>query len=113
MQTSLLTLSGAGLEVAGWRARAIAQNLANIDTPGYKAETVPFAANLRRAMAGQGPRVASLTGTVERNDGNNVSVDQQMTLLAKNTLLQQTMSGELRNAFARLGLVINGTGVIT
>ncbi len=49
------------LDLAASQAKLTAQNMANVDTPGYKAVGMDFEAEMRDAMAGveQGARRAS------------------------------------------------------
>jgi flagellar basal-body rod protein FlgB len=65
-------------------------NMANVDTPGYRAVGMDFEAEMRRAMtdidAGEGleePRVTLVDGLVVRPDGNNVSMDRESLTLAE------------------------------
>lgn len=78
----------AALKGLALRQRAIASNLANIDTPGYKALRVRFEDRLRQALrAGEAARLESAArlevdgSTAMRNDGNNVDPDEQLVLL--------------------------------
>jgi flagellar basal-body rod protein FlgB len=95
------------------RQQSIGNNLANVDTPGFKGTDVAFETELKRAM-GSGSGSASLTlattngrhlagslgaasqevslqevelpGSQLRNDGNNVDVDREMARLAETSL---------------------------
>lgn len=73
---SFLTRAGNVLELQEARQRLIASNIANADTPGYKARDINFSANLTAALK---------TGTVNPQplyvqnapvglDGNNVDL---------------------------------------
>jgi flagellar basal-body rod protein FlgB len=74
----------------------VANNLANAETPGYRARVLSFRQALARAVT-QGPdavsavegTLATLPGRVQAN-GNNVSVTQQMTFLAQDQLYYNT-----------------------
>jgi len=63
------------------RQRAIAGNIANVQTPGYHAQRVQFEDDLRQALqSGDSPAVASTTRTSldpTRLDGNNVNLDTE------------------------------------
>ncbi len=100
---------GAALKGLSLRQRAIASNLANIDTPGYKGLKVRFEDRLRRALrAGAfdpqelGPRLEVDGSTAMRNDGNNVDLDQQLTLL-NDTVLRYAALTQVMGR--RLGLL--------
>ncbi len=83
---------------ATWeRNGAIAQNIANVDTPGYKRKTVSFEEELREAMESKdfkksdADKIEITVSEDNRNlnmrlDGNNVDIDAEMAALAKNTI---------------------------
>jgi flagellar basal-body rod protein FlgB len=95
------------------RQRTIANNVANVDTPGFKASEVRFEDVLNKAVSRARPgtsvsqsaldaqaRATSLVdGTTTRADGNNVDIDQQMEMLSEANLnysaLTQVMSTRL------------------
>lgn len=100
------------------RQRTIANNVANVDTPGFKASQVRFEDFLNKAVNSAKPgagvnqmaldaqarSTSPVDGTTSRADGNNVDVDQQMEMLSEANLnysaLTQVMStrlGILRN----------------
>lgn len=67
-----------------------AGNMANIDTPGYRAMGLDFEAEMGRAMreidadeAVRAPRVKAVDGLIVRPDGNNVSMDRESLNLAE------------------------------
>ena len=60
------------------RQRAIANNIANVNTPGYTAERVSFEDALARSVAeGDGHTTATTARSLEptRLDGNNVNLE--------------------------------------
>ncbi|WP_223695293.1 flagellar basal body rod protein FlgB [Leifsonia poae] len=72
------------------RQRAIANNIANVNTPGYTAERVSFEDALARSVAdGDGHATASTARSLEptRLDGNNVNLDTE-TLSNVDTVLR-------------------------
>lgn len=99
------------------RQRLIANNLANMDTPGYRALDVPFERVLDREMRNEGDLTLRLTsaghmqgaGTpqgeapierrqaVFRSDGNGVDPDAEMEMLSE-TALQFDAVTQLLNA---------------
>lgn len=86
------------LDLNAAQMKLTAQNLANADTPGYKAQgfdfDAEFSAALQRADGGAGPRVGDVDGLVARPDGNTVSAERENLQLAK-TQLQFRMGVEL------------------
>jgi flagellar basal-body rod protein FlgB len=72
------------------RQRAIANNIANVNTPGYTAERVTFEEALARSVAnGDGQVTATTARSLEptRLDGNNVNLDTE-TLSNVDTVLR-------------------------
>lgn len=77
---------------AGMKQAYSAQNIANADTPGYRAKTVPeFTSTLRQSMSGQrATRDRHLNGSTDRQvdvgdrdaiadpNGNTVSLEEEM-----------------------------------
>jgi flagellar basal-body rod protein FlgB len=83
------------------RQETIASNIANADTPGYKARDVETPLDFSGAMQEARDMVIDVPGLAVRNDGNNVSIDREARLLAENTLkftlATQMLRGEIRN----------------
>ena len=93
---------------ASWtRNSVISNNIANVDTPGYKRKDVQFEQYLQSAVSGgcslddnvAEADLESLTGTTYtdyatasyRIDGNNVDIDTENAELAKNQIKYYTM----------------------
>lgn len=106
-----------GLNAASLRQNVISNNLANIDTPGFKKSDVRFedllAASLDDKTAGGQNSVDSVQPLVQvdqsttlRSDGNNVDVDQEMTTMAKNELYYDSLVRELSSQLGILRMVI-------
>jgi flagellar basal-body rod protein FlgB len=79
------------MDLLSARQKLVASNIANIDTPGYKAKDIDFQFEfLRFAQGGpaqsQPPNVVDTPGLVVKGDGNNVSLDREARLLAENAL---------------------------
>lgn len=105
----------------------IADNIANINTPGFKKSTVEFDAFLQTALKGSPsgltkthprhmdppgrglePRVVQVTGSRMRPDGNNVDIEEEMVAQAANYLAYQTAAQLVSGKYAKLGMVISG-----
>ena len=85
------------VDLAAAQAKLSAANMANVDTPGYRARGLDFDAEMRRAIgesaAGGAPRAPQIgfeDGLVARPDGNNVSVDREGLTLAEAQLRYRT-----------------------
>ncbi|MHB1955170.1 MAG: flagellar basal body rod protein FlgB [Sulfobacillus sp.] len=92
----------------------ITNNMANYDTPGFKASGLSFQTQLAAALQ-QGPQaVAAVTGTVAtqtgalRTDGNSVSLTGQMVDLAKAQLTYQTAVQALNTKVTEIKIVTEG-----
>jgi flagellar basal-body rod protein FlgB len=86
------------MDAAVARQKTIARNLANVDTPGYRAKEVRFSRDLKEALAHGG--AADVSGieieTVERDgpvkpDGNSVDLDRELSELSGNALAYQAL----------------------
>jgi flagellar basal-body rod protein FlgB len=94
------------LSLTAFRQQLVANNLANIDTPGYRTKDILFHQEMERAEseavdAEQRPFVLPVGGLVERPDGNNVSMDREGLLLLQ-LQLQYKTGVELLRAELRL-----------
>ncbi len=110
------------LDAASLRHQVIANNLANVNTPGYKRQEVQFENQLAQAIAQRDnpcasacspmsavqPRIVTVNTTSERADGNNVDMETEMVNLAANTLNFDVLSQSVSGYFAGLKAVIKG-----
>lgn len=92
------------------RQRITADNVANLQTPGFRARTVEFESALADAVSSYPAASAEdLSGSIgtgytadpAREDGNNVSLEKE-TLLGTKTNLEYTMA--LRVVDSRFGI---------
>ncbi|WP_238010224.1 flagellar basal body protein [Dactylosporangium sp. AC04546] len=94
------------------RQRVIADNIANIETPGFLAGRVSFEDALRTAVeAGQpGAAPISVARSLEptREDGNNVNLDHEVLSNVDTGLRYQTMLRATDDKFGLLRSVIRG-----
>ena len=90
-----------------------AANMANIDTPGYRAVGLDFEAEMRQAMTGvdsvqdigsglREPRILPVDGLIVRPDGNNVSMDRESLTLAEAQLKFKTGVTLLKREYTRI-----------
>jgi flagellar basal-body rod protein FlgB len=94
------------LDLAAGEAKLTAENMANVDTPGYKSVGMDFEAEMRNAMAGveqgrapQAAHVGLEDGLISRPDGNNVSMDRESLNLAEAQLKFKTGVAVLRQQY--------------
>ena len=101
------------LDIAVFRNSLIGSNMANIDTPNYRAVDVNFRQELERAggsemqLASMSPLVRRVQGLTERPDGNNVSLEREGLVLSENQLRFTTAVQLLRAEFHRLSVAIH------
>ena len=127
LDNPLLTLLEKGLDASSLRQKVIADNVANVDTPGFKRSDVDFSAVLGEAMGATNPvlplKVTSeqhLPGvapsaqaavvvdqsTTLRNDGNNVDIDKEMANVAENGLYYNAATRVISSQLGLLRMVI-------
>jgi flagellar basal-body rod protein FlgB len=90
VETRMAESLGRYLDLATDEIKLTAVNMANLDTPGYRAIGLDFEAEMRGALrdvdAGgspRTPRVRIVDGLVARPDGNDVSMDRESLNLAE------------------------------
>jgi flagellar basal-body rod protein FlgB len=97
------------LDLATSQVKLTAANMANIDTPGYRAVGLDFEAEMREAMDGldrglppRPVRIKAVDGLIARPDGNNVSMDREGLNLAEAQLKFKTGVALLRQEYQRV-----------
>ena len=99
------TTAGLHAALRGLDARrsAYETNIANVETPGYKARSVQFESALRNAIEDGQPFEARHTVEVSsefgRANGNNVNVDQEMVGLTETALTQELVIRALNDKY--------------
>lgn len=108
---------------ASWkRNEVISNNIANVDTPGYKRKDVQFESYLMGALTGDGSldrRVANVrmdtinpqvytdySNLSYRMDGNNVDIDTETAMLAENQIRYYALMDSMTQEFNRLKMVL-------
>ena len=105
------------LDAANLRHEALAANIANLETPGYKRVDLPkdfsqeFATHLRaKEMKNLPmPQLAEDTASSSlRKDGNNVQLDKELLALSKNSTEYDTLTEFVSGSIKQLRLAITG-----
>ena len=101
------------MDVASFRHKILASNIANAETPGYKAKDIAFQKELNAAIEGpgskkQGYEVFETMPTMINRDGNTVNIDTEMAKVAENTLLHNTSAQLLAMNFRMIKDIIRG-----
>ncbi|MDD5348805.1 MAG: flagellar basal body rod protein FlgB [Chthoniobacteraceae bacterium] len=105
------------LDMTQLRHEAIASNIANVETPGYKRVDLPkdfskeFAARLRSGTLDRlrTPSLVEDTKTTsQRHDGNNVEIDKELLEMSANTTQYDTLTEFVSNSLRQLKVAITG-----
>lgn len=126
-ETPILNVLQKGLDAGALRQRVIANNVANINTPGFKKSYVSFEDQLKAAVQSSGgpmkgthplhiatsnavadPQVKQVKDTTMRYDGNNVDIDEEMVNLFTTVIQNDIYAQGLMDRFSILGNVISG-----
>ncbi|MCM3386745.1 flagellar basal body rod protein FlgB [Ureibacillus chungkukjangi] len=116
-----------GLNYASLKNKTIAQNIANVDTPNYKAKNVNFEQMLSDAKEASTisakrtdarhydfqiqqstPGVYSYDNFNYRSNGNGVDMDAEQASLAENTIYYNALVERVSSKFNTLNTVIKG-----
>ena len=117
---------GSALRGSWMQNSAIANNIANVNTPGYKRQKVNFQEVLQNQMnmnqsvkmtltnskhidpANTGDfRVDTISDTSYRVDDNNVDIDVENAEMAKNTISYNAVVNQVNGQFSRLKASFN------
>ena len=110
---------------AAWqRNEAISNNIANVDTPGYKRQDVAFESVLQQALGNnryqsmddkvanvnlsrlRGRAYVDYANYSYRLDGNNVDIENENVMLAENQLKYQGLISSINQEFTNLHTVM-------
>ena len=127
-QASPVTQLESALSASGLRHKVISNNIANVNTPGFKRSEVSFEGELTRALSNQsnlglnrtnekhfsgsttysGPRTQTSAETTMRTDGNNVDIDAEMAAMTKNNLYYNTVAHSIKKYYNNIQTAIRG-----
>ncbi|MCL6632353.1 MAG: flagellar basal body rod protein FlgB [Alicyclobacillus herbarius] len=113
------------LTASNLRQRVIANNIANVDTPGYQRQDVSFEALLQKELAGLPgsssisasqvanlaavqPQVVTDTAAQIQNNGNDVDIDAEMSELAANQIRYNALLQDVNSRITRFREAIQG-----
>ena len=117
-----VTVLEQALSASSLRQKVISNNIANVNTPGYKKSEVLFEDMLQNVMnsdkmpmlqtndrhlplqqaAIPTPKVNVIGNTSIRTDGNNVDIDVEMADLAKNSIYYNAVVQQLSSYFSTI-----------
>ncbi|MES2201110.1 MAG: flagellar basal body rod protein FlgB [candidate division FCPU426 bacterium] len=131
VSNELMDLVQKSMDASALQHKVLSNNLANVDTPGFKRSEVIFGEKLKQAVEGRSrssaeldvaktddrhmgiglerkslgeiqPEVLTENNSSLRNDRNNVDIDVEMSKLAQNTVLFNTLAQITQQQFSQL-----------
>ena len=112
---SIIALIEAGIRAEGFRQKAIANNVANLETPGYRRIDVKFEELLAKSLDSSGavdiselePQIYQPKQTTVKSNGNDVTLENEVGAMIKNSLRYQTYIRLLNKRYRQIELAIN------
>jgi flagellar basal-body rod protein FlgB len=112
---SIIDLIEVGIKAEGLRQKAIANNVANLETPGYRRIDVKFEEVLAKSLDSSArvdldevePEVYQPNATPIRPNGNDVSLESEVGAMIKNSLRHKTFIRLLSKRYKQMEMAIN------
>jgi len=112
---SIMGLLEAGAKAEGVRQQAIASNVSNLHTPGYKTVDVQFEQLLEKALASDSslelrelaPKLYHPEDTLVKPNGNDVIWEMEVGKMVKNSLRHKTFIRLLTKKYQQIEQAIN------
>lgn len=113
--TNIVDLLDAGLRAESLRQKAIANNVANLETPGYRSIDVKFTELLAKALDSSGEvdlseieaQIYQPKQTTVKSNGNDVSLEAEVGKMVKNSLLHTTYIRLINKKYRQMELAMN------
>lgn len=116
-----------GIDASSARGRVISNNIANVNTPGFKGSSVSFEKNLNDIIKGNtlmlkttnskhinegvsnntAYKVVKDESTSMRKDGNNVDIDKEMVELSSNNMYYNFLVSRLNGQISSKRYIIS------
>jgi len=117
-----------GLRIRAQRQQVLATNIANADTPNYKAKDIDFNQAMKSALSNTGnnagmsvtnskhidsssnvlSQVTERTAKQNSADGNTVDMDVEQSQFAENALQYETLVSMINGTFKNINSVMQG-----
>jgi len=112
--SSIFDFLEAGIKAEGLRQKAIANNVANLETPGYRRIDVKFEELLAKALDSPGtaditeikPEIYHPNTTPVKPNGNNVNLETEVGEMVKNSLRYDAYIRLLHKKYKQMELAI-------
>ncbi len=104
-----------GIRAEGLRQKAIASNIANLETPGYRRVDVKFGELLAKALdSGGSIKLSDIEAQIYRpkqtpvkSNGNDVTLENEVGEMIKNTLRHKAYIRLLNKKYKQIELAMN------
>jgi flagellar basal-body rod protein FlgB len=108
--STILNLLESGIRAEGLRQQAIANNIANLNTPGFRRSDINFEEILKEAVKKQdsidpkslNPEILQPQNTPLNEFDNDVSLDNEVGAMLKNTLKHKTYMLLLKKKYQQM-----------
>ncbi|SDI81969.1 flagellar basal-body rod protein FlgB [Frankineae bacterium MT45] len=94
------------------RQRVTANNIANVETPGYIAQRVSFEDSLASAFSAGDPASTAVQQTASTDNsgvnGNNVNLSSEIVIDEETTMQNQLVAGALTAKYGLISTVLQG-----
>lgn len=115
-----------GINYASTKQKVISNNIANVETPGYKAKTVQFRDMLEREIenleaykthekhlsfssrSSMSYKISTRHQASYKSNGNSVDIDLEMSEMAQNQIYYDALIDRINGKFKSLKSVIKG-----
>ena len=112
---NIVDIINAGVKAETLRQKAIANNIANLETPGYRRIDVKFEELLARCLRSSGEfdlseveaEIYRPKNTPVKSNGNDVSLETEIGQMIKNTLRHKTYIRLLSKKYSQIDLAMN------
>ncbi|HEU5006862.1 MAG TPA: flagellar basal body protein [Jatrophihabitantaceae bacterium] len=96
----------------GLRQQVTANNIANLETPGFTAQNVDFESSLASAVAAGNPGATAITTSASTEpaglNGNNVDLNDEVVTATKTGLQEKLLTGALTSEYSLIATVLRG-----
>jgi len=114
-KTGMVELLEAGLRAEALRQKAVANNIANLQTPGYRRMDVKFEQLLAKALEsgnevdtdGIEAEIFQPKNTAVNPNGNDVNLEAETGELIKNSMRQKAFIRILGKKYSQIDLAVN------
>ena len=112
---NIVDIIEAGIKAESLRQKTIANNVANLQTPGYRRVDVKFKELLAKALDSSGAvdlneieaQIYQPKNTAVKSNGNDVNMEVEVGEMVKNTLRHKAYIRLLQKKYRQLELAIN------